>query len=114
MEREFQIIDGKTLKFDKDTIKRVFGVAGEVIESTAIYFGKTHYKFAFYNTGELCEVSYVQGGAILRTQCYGNRAVDVLHWLMVNLAATMGADGWETHIVPCENCFNTLFYKPEK
>jgi hypothetical protein len=33
---------------------------------------------------------------------------------MVNLAATMGADGWETHIVPCENCFNTLFYKPEK
>lgn len=53
------IINSRDFPIDIDTIETIFGVAGTVICDT---FKKGVVRYAFYNTGHLCEVSYEIGG----------------------------------------------------
>jgi hypothetical protein len=112
MERYYQPIDGKNLNFDKDVIKEIFGAAGDVIVATDITLGKVIEKYAFYNTGNLCEVQIEHDSPVMCIRCYGLRSKDVLHWLKQYLAIGMHACGWETDI--CEDkddYFYARFYQ---
>jgi hypothetical protein len=95
-------------------IAEVFGAAGEVIASRDIYFGKGIDKYAFYNTGELCEVRVEDGRQTICVNCYGNRRKDVLHWLKTYLTNGMKAYGWVTDIVEDkDDYFYAAFYQED-
>jgi hypothetical protein len=112
MERYYQPIDGKNIVFDKESIREVFGVAGEVIDSRSIYFGKVTEKYAFYNTGELCEVRVEEGRQTICVNCHGNRRKDVLFWLKQYLTNGMKSYGWETEIIEDrDDYFYAAFYQ---
>jgi hypothetical protein len=114
MEKYYQPIDGKNITFDKYVIAEVFGAAGEVIASRDIYFGKGIDKYAFYNTGELCEVRVEDGRQTICVNCYGNRRKDVLNWLKTYLTNGMKAYGWETDIVEDkDDYFYAAFYQED-
>ena len=114
MKRYYQPIDGKNITFDKHVIAEVFGAAGDVIASRDIYFGKGTDKYAFYNTGELCEVRVEDGRQTICVSCYGNRRKDVLHWLKRYLTNGMKAYGWETDIVEDkDDYFYAAFYQEQ-
>ena len=99
MEHYYQPIDGKNITFDKDVIAEVFGAAGDVIASTDVILGKRIEKYAFYNTGQLCEVRIENGRQTICVNCYGNRRKDVLRWLKQYLANGMKTYDWETDIL---------------
>ena len=99
MEKNYQPIDGKNLTFDKYVIAEVFGAAGDVIASRSVVLGKGIDKYAFYNTGELCEVRIEDNSTIMCVNCYGNRRKDILGWLKKYLISDMLLFGWETDIV---------------
>lgn len=114
MEKYYQPIDGKNITFDKYVIAGVFGVAGDVIDSRATYFGKVVEKYAFYNTGELCEVRVEEGRQTICVNCYGNRRKDVLHWLKQYLTNGMETYGWKTEIVEDkDDYFYAAFYQED-
>lgn len=112
MGKYYQPIDGKNITFDKYVIAEVFGVAGDVIVSRDIFLEKPIDKYAFYNTGELCEVRIESGRQTICVNCYGNRSKDVLHWLKQYLTNGMKAWGWETDIVEDkDDYFYAAFYQ---
>ena len=114
MEKNYQAIDNSTLTFDAPVIRDVLGVAGSVIESRAVYFGDKMRKFAFYNTGELCEAQYVEGKHILCVRCHGNRRKEILGWLKQYLTNGMYSYGWGTEIIENkDDYFYARFYKVE-
>ena len=114
MERYYQPIDGKNITFDKYVIAEVLGAAGEVIESTATYFGKPIQKYAFYNTGELCEVLVEEGRQTICVKCLGHRAKDITGWLMKYLKNGMRAYGWETEFPEVrDDYFYAAFYQED-
>lgn len=99
MEKHYQPIDGKNITFDTNVIAEIFGAAGDVIYSRDTILGKSIDKYAFYNTGQLCEVRVENGRQTICVDCYGRRAKDVLHWLKQYLENGMREYGWETDIV---------------
>ena len=113
MEKYYQPIDGKNLAFDKDSIKHVFGAAGDVIEADATYFNGKMRKFAFFNTGELCEVQIEDRSSVMFVKCHSvARCIEVLHWLKTYLVSSMKEMGWETKIqAGTGNFFTAKFYK---
>ena len=114
MEKYYQPIDGKNITFDKYVIAEVFGASGDVIASRSLYFGKLIEKYAFYNTGELCEVRVENGRHTICVNCYGNRRKDVLGWLKQYLTNGMKTYGWETEIIENkDDYFYAAFYKTE-
>ncbi len=114
MEKYYQPIDGKNITFDKYVIAEVFGVAGDVIDSRSIYFGKGTDKYAFYNTGELCEVRVEDGRQTICVNCHGNRSKDILYWLKTYLTNGMKSYGWETDIVEDkDDYFYAAFYQED-
>lgn len=93
----YQNIDGDILNFTGEDIKSIFGANG-LTASFATYFGTKTFKFAFYNTGELCEVSFVANSPIMCVRCHGNRKEDILGWLKKYLENGMESRGWKTDI----------------
>ena len=106
------------LTLDNVAIRHLFGVAGDVIESHATYFGETTWKYAFFNTGELCEVRFTDTSALLCVRCYASaesRSKDVLKWLKQYLINGAKASGDEIEIYEeKKNYFYARFYKEEK
>lgn len=114
MEKYYQPIDGKNITFDKDSIAEVFGAAGDVIYSRDIILKTVIDKYAFYNTGQLCEVLVENGRQTICVRCHGNRSKDVLNWLKQYLRNGMQAAGWETEIVEDrDDYFYAAFYEME-
>ena len=114
MEHYYQPIDGKNITFDKDVIAEVFGAAGDVIASTDTILGKRIEKYAFYNTGQLCEVRIEIGRQTMCVNCYGRRAKDVTGWLMKYLENGMKSYGWETAFPEIrDDYFYAAFYQPD-
>lgn len=112
MAKNYQAIDGKTLTFDKGVIRDVLGVAGSVIESQAIYLGTKVHKYAFYNTGELCEANFTENSPVLCVRCHGTRRKEILGWLQKYLINTMKSYEWETEIFEDkDDYFYARFYK---
>ena len=103
------------LIIDKNRIKLMFGVARDCIESTSVKFKVVTHKFAFYNTGELCEVSFEEGSMWLKVECHclNSRCTDILGWLKTNLVNDMNDCGIVTDIVMQKNHFNARFYPEE-
>lgn len=95
-------IDGKNISIDADSIEYLFGCNGVIAGN-----GETQ-KFAFYNTGHLCEVMCGRGGEML-VICYGvneYERVDVLGWLKKYLTSGMEQSGFSTdasHTISAEN-----------
>lgn len=114
MEKHYQPIDGENITFDKYVVEEVLGVPGEVIEAKAVVLGKVIDKYAFYNTGELCEVLVENGSTLMCVKCHGNRRKDVLHWLKQYLTNGMKYYGWETDIVEDnDDYFYAAFYQEQ-
>lgn len=114
MEKHYQPIDGENLTFDKYVIAKVFGAAGDVIASKSVVLGKGIDKYAFYNTGELCEVLVENGSTLMCVKCHGNRRKEVLGWLKKYLELCMKAYGWETDIVEDkDDYFYAAFYQEQ-
>ena len=114
MEVYYQPIDGKNITFDKDVIAEVLGAAGEVIASTDIVLGKRIEKYAFYNTGQLCEVQIEDGSPYLKVRCFGRRKVEITEWLMKYVESGMKAYGWETAFPEIrDEWFYAAFYQPD-
>lgn len=112
MDRYYQPIDGRNIAFDKDAIADVFGAAGDVIASKASYLGTTIEKYAFYNTGELCEVLVTNGNPVICVRVHGHRRKEILNWLKQYLKNGMAAAGWETDIpVDNDDYFYARFYE---
>ena len=123
MTKNYQLLDGNhrlgesgRLIFDKYRIKKVLGVAGDCIESHATYFNAKTHKFAFYNTGELCQASYEEGALWLKVECncLPSRCNDILGWLKKYLENGMQELGYGTDIVMHNGHFFARFYKEEK
>ena len=103
------------LTIDAEVIRTAFGVAGDVIESHATYFNETTWKFAFYNTGELCEVSFSDVSAMLCVKCHGVRSKDVLKWLKQYLTNWAKSLGHELELYEeKDNYFYARMYDVEK
>ena len=116
MEKYYQPIDGKTLGFNKVSIEEAFGVAGDVIEARATYLKKGMQKFAFFNTGELCEVQIEDNSPVMYVRCHSvARGQEVLGWLKTYLTDSMERRGWKTEIQPgTGNFFTAKFYREEE
>lgn len=101
---------------DTYRIKQLLGVAGECVQSTAVYFKSKMNKFAFFNTGELCEAQFTDGNAVLCVRCHGiARRKEVLGWLKQYLTNGMKSLGYETEISEDkDDYFYARFYKEEK
>lgn len=104
------------LIFDKYRIKKVLGVAGDCIESTAVRLGTKTFKFAFYNTGELCQASFEENSLWMKVECLclPSRCTDVLGWLKTYLVNGMEELGYGTNVVMHKDHFFARFYKEEK
>jgi hypothetical protein len=114
MGKYYQPIDGKNIAFDSNTIAEVFGAAGDVIASRSVTLGLGMDKYAFYNTGELCEVRIEDNSPAMYVTCYGNRGYGVLEWLKRYLTNGMRAYGWETDFTDGEDYFFAHFYQKEE
>jgi len=93
----YQPIDGKALTFNKGVIEKLFDVTGGIIESSTIFLGEKNIKFAFYYTGDLCEVVYRPGGTTLFVRNHGGVS-RTLGWLKETLINRMKELGWEAVI----------------
>lgn len=114
MERYYQPIDGKNITFDTYVIAEVLGAAGDVIYSRDTILGKSIDKYAFYNTGQLCEVLVENGRQTICVKCYGRRAKDVTGWLMKYLTTGMKNYGWETDFPEVrDDYFYAAFYQED-
>ena len=112
MGKYYQPIDGKNIVFDKYFVAELFGAAEDVVASGSTFNRKRIEKYAFYNTGELCEVRVEYGRQTICVNCYGNRCKDVLHWLKIYLTNGMKSYGWETDIVEDkDDYFYAAFYQ---
>lgn len=114
MGKYYQPIDGKNITFDTNVIADVLGAAGDVIYSRDIILGKTIDKYAFYNTGQLCEVRVENGRQTICVNCYGRRAKDVIGWLMKYLTTGMESYGWKTDFPEVkDDYFYAAFYQED-
>lgn len=93
MEKNYLTIDSRDFAFDVDVVRDMFGVAGEIVLDT---FKEKNPKYAFFNTGNLCQVSYYHGGCSLAVTCFAptdDERYSVLHWLktyVLNYAGSCG------------------------
>lgn len=113
MEKYYVPIDGKNMEIDAPSVEHLFGVADKVVESIATFLGSRTYRFAFYNTGELCQVSYERGSEWLKVECFGgtSRCKEILGWLKRYLVNGMEGSGFGTDIVMNDGHFFAHFYE---
>lgn len=105
MEKYYLPIDGKNLTFDVPSIEMLFGCSGVVCNC----YDHETVKYAFYNTGHLCQVSYEKGGQFMKVECMTgceSRKEDILHWLKTYLINGMEANGFFTDTTD----FNGYFF----
>ncbi len=81
MKRKFYLnIGDKKLVVTKKLIEKLFGCFGVVADS----FNHNTRKFAFYNTGQLCQVSFINGSSVIEVRVADgtdSRKEDILGWL---------------------------------
>ena len=80
MKRKFYLnIEGEKLVVTKKLIEKLFGCLGVVADS----FNYSTRKFAFYNTGQLCQVAFINGSSVIEVRADGSdsRKEDILGWL---------------------------------
>lgn len=113
MEKYYVPIDGKNMEIDAPSVEYLFGVADHVVASVATYLGNQTYRFAFYNTGELCQVSYGRDSEWLKVECFcpTSRREDILGWLQTYLVNAMDESGFGTDIVMKDGHFFAHFYE---
>ena len=81
MKKKFYLtIEGEKLAVTKKLIEKLFGCLGVVADS----FNHNTRKFAFYNTGQLCQVAFVNGSGVIEVRVADgadSRKEDILGWL---------------------------------
>lgn len=109
MEKYYLPIDGKNMELDIPSIELLFGCDGTVADS----FDHNTYKYAFYNTGQLCQVSYGRGSEWLKVECFcpTSRREDILGWLKTYLVNGMDESGFGTDIQMHDGFFFAHFYE---
>ena len=81
MEKFYLTINSRDFTFDADVVRDMFGVAGEIVVDT---YDENRTKFAFFNTGNLCQVEYIKRSKNITVSCFAaNDCVreSVLGWL---------------------------------
>ena len=109
----YQPIDGKNLTVNKGVIEKVFDVTGGVLESSSVYLGQKTIKFAFFNTGELCEVLYTPGDTVLLVRAH-DAPKRTFNWLRETLVNRMKETGWNTNITEGHEFLAARFYPIKK
>lgn len=105
MEKNYLLFNGRDLCVDVDVIEKLFGCVGVVCTC----FDHETVKYAFYNTGHLCQVSYEKGGEYMKVEVLTgceSRKEDILHWLKLYLTSGM----FERNICIDFDDFNGCFY----
>ena len=112
MEKYYLPIDGKNLTFDVPSIELLFGCSGVVCNC----YDHETMKYAFYNTGHLCQVSYEKGSQWMKVEVLTgceSRQEDILGWLKIYLTTGMDASGFGTDFVMYNGFFLAHFYEKD-
>lgn len=106
MDKKFNMnIDGRKQPVNKYLIASLFGAAGTVCDS----YDHETVKFAFYNTGYLCQVTTSEGSRHMKVEVMDgceSRKEDILGWLKTYLINGLAYLGYEAEIVMMNGWFN--------
>lgn len=112
MEKNYLTIDSRDFAFDVDVVRDMFGVAGEIILDT---FEENHPKYAFFNTGNLCQVSYFHKRSSLEVACFASKNAEkasVLRWLKTYMSNYANSCGFGVDIIfEDKDSFLAWFYE---
>lgn len=106
MDKTFYMdIDGRKQPVYRSLIEWLFGVADICCDS----YDHETVKFAFYNTGHLCQVSTSEGSRYMKVEVMDgcdSRKEDILGWLKTYLLNGLAELGYEAEIVMMNGWFN--------
>ena len=106
MDKEFYMnIDGRKQPVYRSLVASLFGAAGTVCDS----YDHETIKFAFYNTGHLCQVSISEGSRYMKVEVMDgceSRKEDILGWLKAYLLVGLTELGYDAEIVMMNGWFN--------
>ena len=97
---------------DAASIEILFGCSGVVC---SCYDHETE-KYAFYNTGQLCQVSYEKGSRYLKVEVLtgcDSRKEDILRWLKIYLTNGMAESNIGVEFHDFNGYFIAMFYENE-
>lgn len=110
MERNYLLFNGRDMAVDAASIEFLFGCGDTVCSS---YDHETE-KYAFYNTGHLCQVSYEKGSHYMKVEVLtgcDSRKEDILHWLKTYLTNGMAEGNIGVETFDYYGCFIARFYE---
>ena len=91
----------------KSFVEYLFGCMGTVCDS----YDHETVKFAFYNTGHLCQVTTSEGSRYMKVEVMDgceSRKEDILGWLKRYLVNGLESMGYEVEIVMMNGWFNAM------
>lgn len=112
MERNYLLFNGRDMAVDAASIEILFGCSGVVC---SCYDHETE-KYAFYNTGHLCQVSYEKGSQYMKVEVLtgcDSRKEDILYWLKQYLTTGMAEGNISVDFSDFNGYFFARFYKNE-
>lgn len=112
MEKYYLPIDGKNLTFDVPSIELLFGCGGAVSDC----YDHETMKYAFYNTGHLCQVSYEKGSQCMKVEVLtgcDSRKWDILQWLKKYLTNGMAEGNIGVDYFDFDGYFYARFYEKD-
>ena len=111
-ERKYLLFNGRDLSVDCDAIEKLFGCRDVVCTC----FDHETEKYAFYNTGQLCQVSYEKGSHYMKVEVLtgcDSRKEDILHWLKTYLTNGMAEGNISVETTMMNGFFWAKFYENE-
>ena len=112
MEKNYLLFNGRDMAMDECSVEFLFGCGDTVCSS---YDHETE-KYAFYNTGQLCQVSYEKGSRYLKVEVLtgcDSRKEDILHWLKIYLTNGMAESNIGVEFHDFNGYFIAMFYENE-
>lgn len=112
MEKNYLLFNGRDMSVDTDSIATLFG-CGDVVCTS---YDHQTMKFAFYNTGHLCQVSYEKGGDAMKVEVMtgcDSRKWDILYWLKQYLTNGMAEGNIGVDYFDFDGYFYARFYEKE-
>lgn len=112
MEKNYLLFNGRDLAVDVNSIETLFGCGDTVCSS----YDRETEKYAFYNTGHLCQVSYEKGGDAMKVEVMtgcDSRKWDILYWLKQYLTNGMAESNIGVEFHDFNGYFIAMFYETE-
>lgn len=112
MEKNYLLFNGRDMAMDECSVEFLFG-CGDVV---CTCFDHQTVKYAFYNTGHLCQVSYEEGGDVMKVEVMDgcdSRKEDILYWLKQYLTTGMAEGNISVDFSDFNGYFFARFYENE-